>query len=232
MINSPVSNNRILKIDKETILNTIYSIEEELSQLEDLTLPDTNAEDTAIIIIDMIKGFAKEGSLSSIRVNNLIPDISVLLSSKKSFSKVFICDSHPQGAVEFSSYPIHAVTDSEESQIVEELLPYVDDRSVVIHKNSTNGMGSEGFKTYLQKHPEINNFILIGDCTDICILQCALGLKAHFNELNILKRVIVPYAYVETYDLEANNHCGDLMNLFALYNMRINGVELYKGISL
>jgi len=35
---------------------------------------------------------------------------------------------------------------------------------------------------------------------------------------------------VETFDLDATNHYGELMNLFALYNMEMNGVKIYKNI--
>lgn len=221
-----------INVDKERALKTINHIEEELNGLDDLILKDLDLEKTAFLIIDMIKGFAKAGSLSSERVNRLIPRISELLSSKDGLNKVFVCDAHSQNAVEFQSYPVHAVFETEESQLVDELVPYADQHSVILQKNSTNGMATAELKAYIEQNKNIDNFILIGDCTDICILQCALGLKAHFNELNLLKRVIVPYAFVDTYDLEINNHHGDLMNLFALYNMKINGIEIHKGIAL
>ncbi len=226
-----VETKEIWKIDSERVLKTIEAIELELGAAKDLCLDTLEEEGTAILIIDMIKGFAKEGCLSSNRVNGLIPRISELLSSSKKINKVFLYDSHPQDAIEFQSYPVHAVCGTEESQIVDELSQYIDKNSVIIHKNSTNAMMTQELRDYLTKHLEIDNYIIIGDCTDICILQCALGLKSYFNELNISKKVIVPYRYVDTYDLDVNHHEAELMNLFALYNMKINGIELYKGIT-
>lgn len=41
-------------------------------------------------------------------------------------------------------------------------------------------------------------------------------------------RVIVPVNTVETYDLGL--HDGDLMNIMALYNMMINGIEVVAGV--
>lgn len=41
-------------------------------------------------------------------------------------------------------------------------------------------------------------------------------------------RVIVPLNAVETYDLGIHN--GDLMNVMALYNMIINGVEVVRNV--
>lgn len=230
MFNDRSINDQLFKIDKEIMLNTICKIENELNALSDLDLDSIKKEDTVIIIVDMINGFAKEGSLSSPRVNQLIPRISALLSSEKVINKVFICDAHPVDSVEFQSYPEHAVVETFESKIVGELMPYIDLQTVVINKNSTNALETEAFRLFLSENSNISNFIVIGDCTDICILQCALGLKAHFNETNISKRVLVPCLYVDTYDLDVNHHHGDLMNLFAMYNMKINGVELYKDI--
>ena len=174
----------LFQINKDRALTTICKIEDELNSLQSLNLNDLNLEHTLFIVIDMINGFAKKGNLASDRVKNLIPKISELLSNKNNLNKIFICDAHSEKSIEFQSYPLHALYESEESQVVDELLPYLDDETIVLHKNSTNAMASKGLKLYLEEHNEIDNFILIGDCTDICILQCALGLKSHFNELN------------------------------------------------
>ena len=53
--------------------------------------------------------------------------------------------------------------------------------------------------------------------------------KSPFNEKNINSRIIVPIKGVETYDLDATNHNAKLMNLFALYNMRMNWVEIVEN---
>lgn len=222
----------ILNTSNDKILKTISAIELALNTATDLSLQSLKSNETVILVIDMIKGFAKDGNLSSVRIDRLIPKVSELLSSSKEIKKVFIGDSHPKDSVEFQSYPIHALYGTEESQIVDELYPYLDENSISIKKNSTNAMMTEALRAYLDCHPEINNFVIVGDCTDICILQCALSLKAHFNEKNISKRVIVPYKYVDTYDLDVNYHEADLMNLFALYNMKINGIEVYKGVTI
>lgn len=222
---------KMWQINSERTLKTLSSIGMALDTAVDLSLQTLESEETVILIIDMIKGFAKQGALSSERVNELIPRISELLSASTDMKKVFIGDSHLKDAVEFQSYPVHAVLGTEESELVEELSPYIDENSVFIKKNSTNAMMTEALRIYLDSHPEVNNFIIVGDCTDICILQCALSLKAHFNELNLLKKVMVPYKYVDTYDLDVNHHEAELMNLFALYNMKINGIELYRGIT-
>lgn len=74
----------------------------------------------------------------------------------------------------------------------------------------------------------MNTFIVTGVCTNICIEQFALTLKTYFNKQNVKSRVIVPINTVETYDLDIHN--GDLMNVMALYNMIVNGIEVVAGV--
>ena len=51
---------------------------------------------------------------------------------------------------------------------------------------------------------------MVGDCTDICILQFTTTLKAYFNMKNQNRRVIVPIDGVDTYD--ADEHDGDILH--------------------
>lgn len=80
----------------------------------------------------------------------------------------------------------------------------------------------------MKDNKHIDTFIITGNCTDICVQQFAITLKTWFNRQNIKVRVIVPVNAVETYDFGL--HDGDLMNVMALYNMMINGVEVVAGI--
>ena len=90
--------------------------------------------------------------------------------------------------------------------------------------------------TYLESATEfaenefdnIENFIICGCCTDLCVLQFALSLKTDFNRRNLNKRVVVIQSLCETYD--GGSHGGDISNLFAFYNMKTNGIEVPKDI--
>jgi hypothetical protein len=53
-------------------------------------------------------------------------------------------------------------------------------------------------------------------------------MKAHFNILNRRVNVIVPIDCVDTYD--GGLHDADLMNVFSLFNMMGNGINVVKGI--
>ena len=72
----------------------------------------------------MNNGFAKEGALSSPRVEkiiNPIADFGKALSSKINTIVAFT-DTHDKNSVELKSYPSHCLRGDKESQVVQELL--------------------------------------------------------------------------------------------------------------
>lgn len=98
----------------------------------------------------------------------------------------------------------------------------------LIGKNSANGFLEEKFQKWLKENQQISNFIITGDCTDICFQQFAITLKTWCNMQNKKVKVIIPMNAVETYDLSLHN--GDLMNMMGLYNMITNGIEIVQGV--
>ena len=71
--------------------------------------------------------------------------------------------------------------------------------------------------------------MVCGYVTDICCLQYSLSQRAYMNQENLEGRVSAVVNAMETYDLMAINHSRDLMNIFAFYNMKLNGIELVKA---
>lgn len=210
-------------------MKTIEHIKASLDSKKSLSMNALDSSKTALIVIDMVNGFAKTGNLYSDRVENIIPTVVDITKKFKNYTKLFIADTHDEKSVEFEAYLPHCIGD--ESQVIKELKVLYDENSKEIPKNSTNGFLAPLFQEWFTKNKDTyNQYILIGDCTDICVLQFALSLKAYFNEHNQTSRIIVPLDAVETYHLDLNNHDGDLMNLFALYNMALNGIELVKTI--
>lgn len=208
--------------------NTLQEILDTLEKLPIAEMKDFKANQTVFVIVDMINGFAREGALASPRVEALIPVIADL--SKKcddyKFSKLAFADCHTEASPEFGAYPVHCMAGSSEGEIVDEIKEI--GGYTLIPKNSTNGFLEEGFKKWLEENPEVDTFIVAGDCTDICVQQFAITLKTWFNMQNKKVRVIVPINAVDTYDLGA--HEAELMNVMALYNMIINGVEVVKEV--
>jgi nicotinamidase-related amidase len=198
------------------------------SALPELELKNLNGEQTSLVIVDMLNGFTREGALRSSRIEVVIPEIAELSKKCDEFgiAKLAFGDSHTEASPEFAAYPPHCMEGTSEEEIVDELKEI--GGYTLIPKNSTNGFLEEEFQNWISQNQDVNTFIIIGNCTDICIQQFAVTLKTWFNKKNEMARIIVPLNAVETYDLGL--HDGDLVNVMALLNMLINGIELVAAI--
>lgn len=206
-------------------LDKIFKIIDNLPTYE---IKDFNEQDTALVIIDMIEGFIRTGPLASDRVKNIIPKIVNLTANcvGNNIPVIALADTHSENNPEFHSFPTHCLKGSEEAEIIQELKDI--GNYTIIPKNSTNGAITTAFNDWLERHQNIKNFIVVGCCTDICVLQFTLTLKTLYNEANENIRVIVPSNMVETYEYDI--HDGDLLNYMALYMMLNAGIEVVKDI--
>lgn len=180
-----------------------------------------------IFVVDMVNGFIKEGSLHDEKINLITSNIINLIEDGEQ-RVTFICDSHPPKTREFISYPSHCVIGTSESEIIDELQPYVDD---IMKKNSTNTFTSPAFQDFLKTRiDDYQDIVITGCCTDICILQFALCLNAWLNEHNYVKhRIIIPIDCVDTYHID-NIHDSVSNNEFSIKNMEGNGIKIVSFI--
>jgi nicotinamidase-related amidase len=196
----------------------------------------------AVISVDVINGFCYEGPLASPRVATIVDPIVALF--KKTYQAgvrhfILTQDTHPVDSVEFENYPPHCVRGTRESETVHKFkqLSFFD-QFQVIPKNSINSIIETDLEAWLQAHPEVNTFITVGDCTDLCTYQLAMHLKLRGNARNERVRVILPVDCVDTYDLPVHiakeigavPHDGDLLHYIFLYHMRLNGIEVVRTI--
>ncbi len=193
----------------------------------------------AMLSVDVINGFCYEGPLSSPRVAAVVPPIVRLFERGFELGvRNFILpqDTHQEDAVEFGSYPPHCTQSSMESETVPELkaLPFFDE-FVIIPKNSISSSIGTELPVWLDTHPQVNTFFVVGDCTDLCAYQLAMYLRLRANAMQRSSdQVIVPVNCVDTYDLPVQTaqdsgafpHHGDLLHLVFLYHMALNGVEV------
>ncbi len=208
--------------------NALDGVERTLGALSDLELTSLPPERTALVVMDLINGFTTEGPLKSPRVASLVPGIAQLAEAMGELGVPVLAfaDSHSETNPEFEAYPTHCLLNSTESELVPELKTVKGLKR--IDKNSTNGFLEPEFQAWLAVHPEKDIFVVTGDCTDICIQQFAVTLKAWFNRQNRSSRVLVPTNLVDTFDHAM--HQGDLMHRMALFSMMGNGVEVVKAI--
>lgn len=213
------------------ILESIKRIEEELDHTSSINASDIEIDKTAIVIVDVVNGFVKEGALSDQGISKIIAPIIELIEKLKDCRRVFFLDEHTSDSEELKTYPNHCLVGTHESEIVSELKPYTAKNASVITKNSTNGYHAEAFQVWLDENlDDLENIIVVGDCTDICVSQFAITLKTVFNEWDIASRIIVPRDCVDTYDAKAINHHRVLKNYMALHDMKSNGIEVVKSI--
>jgi nicotinamidase-related amidase len=212
----------------ETIMKAYRRIEESVLESPCINFSQIDEKRSVLIITDMINGFAHEGALASPRVKGIIDPIVKLAKELQSrgIPIIAFADAHPEQAVEFESYAPHCILGTTESAIVPEIEKEINYKRM--NKNSTNGYLEPEFQLFLMENPLINQFVIVGNCTDICIQQLAITLKTHFNRLNQKVDVIVPINALETYDYDL--HQGDLMHTMGLYMMKQNGVRIVKAI--
>lgn len=173
----------------------------------------------AMIIADVINGFLKFGNLASPRMERVLPCIEEHLQTEiEAGAKIiFLHDNHAPDDPEFRMFPPHCIAGTDETRVVDELMPYTAG-ATLIPKTRYDGF----FGTTLEA--ELDGFapdevIMTGVCTDICVLHTTEGL------VNRGYRVIVPRFCVETYD--APGHDGDEVGKFALAHLHdVLGAEI------
>jgi len=198
----------------------------------------------ALVSQDLLKGFCDEGPLSGPRAASIVPAVVRLFQRVHDLGVrhfLLLQDTHDPDAVEFSAYPPHAVAGTVESETIDELadLPF-SDRFTIVPKNSISSNVGTDLGAWLDDHPEIVIFIVVGVCTDICIYHAALFLRVRANVLGQRDaRIIVPADCVQTFDtpvevaaeLGAFPHDGDLLHRIFLYQMALNGVEIVASLT-
>lgn len=211
----------------ENLLKEVKYLKENIDNLPIENISNFDLKKTSLFIVDINNGFAKNGALYSPRVEALINPITKFtkyLSSNKIANIVAFTDCHTTDSIELLSYPSHCLENDLESQVVDELKSI--ENVHILPKNSTNGFFALGSLNF----DSIDNIIIVGDCTDICIYQFAVTLKAYFNQQNISKNIVVPINLVDTYDIP-NVHPADLLNIVFLNSMIQNGINVVKEIS-
>ena len=226
-----------------SFLDWLSSWEEDLPEA---SLKEVISDPSRIALVseDMVKGFCEEGSLASPRAAGIVPAVVHLFQRAYDLGMrhfLLFQDTHDSDAVEFAAYPPHCVAGTAESETIEALkaLPF-SDTFVTMPKNSISSAIGTGLDAWLEAHPQVTDFIVVGVCTDICVYLAALHLRIRANILRQREaRIVVPADCVQTYDLPvataaelgALPHDGDLMHSMFLYHMALNGIEVVAHLA-
>jgi nicotinamidase-related amidase len=200
-------------------------------------------ERSAIISVDVINGFCYHGPLASERVAGIIQPIVRLLELAWEcgiHNIILTQDAHEPEAIEFAHFPPHCVRGSDEAETVPEIksLPFFE-QIITFSKNSIHSGLNTGLNEWTDHHPEVDQFIVVGDCTDLCTYQLAMHLRLDANAHQLRRRVVVPLDCVSTYDLPVSEarqigslpHDAELLHRVFLYSMGLNGIEIAAQIS-
>lgn len=198
---------------------------------------------TAILVVDITNGFCNEGALASPRVKAIVQPIVALLQNawRSGVREFFLLnDNHEPDALEFRAFPPHCIRGTAESQPVQELLdlefyPHMQ----VIEKNTLSSTQETALLAALRDKTDLTDFIIVGDCTDLCVYQLAMALRFDANARHASDTaIIVPEDCVATYDMPvelalqvgAAPHPGDVIHAVFLHHMALNGVSVVKKV--
>lgn len=187
-------------------------------------------DSTALIIMDMVNGFVREGTMKNELAEDIIKPITEMMefSKKNGLPIVAFADCHEEDSPEFDRYEKHCIKGTSECELVDEIKEI--GGYTLINKNSTNGFLEAEFQQWLKDNPHITNFIITGVCSDICVMQFCLTLRAWLDKNGIKSRMILPLNMVETYDYRA--HQITLINTMAVYFMEQSGAEVCNDLDL
>lgn len=195
----------------------------------------------AILTADLIVGFCTQGPLASERINAVVPATAGLLrmAHRRGMHRFVLAqDTHAPDSPEFEAWGPHCVRGTHESRMVPELesLPFADE-FMVIEKNALSAGIGTGLEAWLERNDDVTNYLITGDCTDLCTYTLAMFVRMWANATNRPGRTVtVDASAVQTYDLPVSRaggalpHPGDFTHMFFLYHMALNGIQVVGSV--
>lgn len=184
-----------------------------------------------LISIDMVNGFVKEGNMADSYIQHIVPEHIKLIKQiqEKGGMIAFVKECHKENCREFNQYPAHCIEGTEEAELIDELKPFEKDAFVYL-KNSTSMIYAPNFLQDIDKMTKLKEIIIVGCCTDICILNSVIPLQNYFDQKDREVKVIVPKNAVETY--EGPNHKREEYNELAFKLMTLAGIHLVENLAI
>ncbi len=186
---------------------------------------DLTSSKSCLVVVDMINGFVFEGAICDSSINACTKPIINLIEKYIHHNQPIIAfrDSHPLNCNEFNSFPVHCVEGTHESELIDEIKIY-ESHMISLLKNSTNGFVQPQFLELFKKFLPLNNVIITGCCTDICVLQFALSLQGYINQHELKTDICVIKDAVQTFNTP--NHNQEEYNEMAFKLMANAGIKL------
>lgn len=133
----------------------------------------------AIIVVDMQKGFmAPEGTLfCGEEAREIIPRVKKRVEREKAGGAAvfFTRDTHEPDDKEFEMFPPHCVAGGEEVEIIDELAGLAEQARIVEKRRYSAFFETDLAEQLAALKPD--KVIIVGDCTDICVLHTVTDLR-------------------------------------------------------
>ena len=184
-----------------------------------------------LVIVDMVNGFVKKGNMADISINDCTVNIVELIKKNISEENYLLAfnDNHQLGCNEFNIFPVHCLDNTDESQLVDEIKIF-EDKIKVIKKNCTNGFMSKEYLPYFNSLKDLNEIVVVGCCSDICVLQYCLAMQTYINENDLNVSITCYKDCIDTYNSDIHNKVEyNQMAHKLMSNAGINMIDSYKG---
>jgi len=153
----------------------------------------------ALVVIDMIEDFAREGGAlyCGPSMGRIIPVIQRELERARAAGEpvIYLTDNHVPDDAEFKLFTPHAIAGTKGAEIIPELAP--EDNDDVIPKRRFSGFFGTDLDITLRERG-VDTLRLVGDCTNICVLYTAADAR------NLGYAVEVVRDGVTSFDAEAH----------------------------
>ena len=186
-----------------------------------------NSIKKAFILVDMVNGFINEGAMADKFISHIIPKQFEYMKNVEESNdsiNIIIKDMHKPNCREFTHYPVHCLENTSESELVPELKEFEENNKYVFDKNSTSAIFAPKFIETIDALENIEEVVIAGCCTDICILNLALPLQNYFDQTNREVKITIYKDMVETYDAPSHNR--EEYNEMAFKLMAQAGIEV------
>ena len=181
----------------------------------------------ALIIVDMINGFVREGNLHDYRIAKTIPRQLELIKEYQERQELilFIKEAHTKDSTEVARLGKHAIVGTGEEELIDELKKYEQgDHTLSILKNSTSFMEDPRMREILMEATGLQEVDVVGCCTDICVFNGTMGMANYFDQHNRPVSIRVHQDAIATYNEENRKDYVDAAYLL----MEQQGIQLVK----